>query len=202
MKVDLVKREGVGQDLRPHLDLWIDAKPWMTVFMNGDGRDHLPVIAGALAFCRCDLAVMVTEGYAVVESTLERETLRRGELAERFAAGDRRVREGLMVAMFPRDEPAVMWSVSYRYDGRRVVWEDERCSDPGATGLLPDVARDAYAHRVAEAGLMDHAELAGNLIALPGVDAVGLFVEKTPPRNVPCPCGSGRKTKHCDHGAN
>jgi len=200
MKEEIVKRDGVGEDLMPCLELWIDAKPWMTVHMSGDGVDHAPVIAAALAFSRCDLAVLVTEGYTV-PSCDSGDTLRRGELAERFAAGDPAVVEGLVLAMFPIQGPTTLTAVAYHYDGRSVVWGDERQAD-AASGRLEDAARLGYAERVADAEQVEHRELAASLVTLPGVDAVGLFVEKPAPRNAPCPCGSGRKAKHCDHGTN
>lgn len=196
MKEEIVKRHGVGEDLVPHLDLWVGGLPWMTVFMNGKGLDHAKVIVGALGFSRCDLAVMVTEGYSLTSSLPHDDRLRRGELAERFAAGDPAVREGLIIGILPREGSPRTWTVTYRYDGRAVVWGDEDLSD-NSEGIIPQAAAFGYAHRAAEERLMDHDELTRHLMTLGTVEAVGQFIEKAPPRNAPCPCGSGQKAKRC-----
>lgn len=203
MKDDIVRRDGIGEDLVPHLDLWNDGEPWMTAFLSGGGVDHAKVIAGALGCSRCDLAVFITEGYTVTQAIVgpDPEHLRRGELAERFAAGDPGVQEGLLVALFPRGEPSTIWMVPYRYDGRTVIWGEEQRSDDNL-GLLSDAAAYAYANRLPDDQLLDHATLATELMGLGCVECVGLFMEAPPARNQPCPCGSGVKAKRCDHGRN
>lgn len=153
-KRHIVARRGVGSDVAPMLDLRGEDGP-LGVFAITEARDEalamIPVIIGLSDAAR---VLFVAEGYRAPRPDVE--AVEVGELAQRFAAGDIKVDEDVQVLGFDRAGPCVAISALYRYDGRKVRFDEPREStfdlgDPGAYGgAIPDAVRQGYelqAHR-------------------------------------------------------
>lgn len=177
--------------------------------MSQDREQWYEKLSRAVALSGADTVVYVTESYCLVAprnlSVAEADawlaeneaTYEPHAFAQRHAAGDPAVVEALMVLMFDRTgQPPRQWVGGFTVHGRRVSWEKAPGVEPDAqagTGRLVDVINWALAHQPDPP--LSSVEYA---VAAAALD-VPLLVDwgPEPERNAPCPCGSGRKFKHC-----
>jgi hypothetical protein len=201
LKECIVARDGVGSDLEPQL-LLMDKRSTtigvMPLLMERFAAAY--TMAQAIGLSDCHQAIHVVEGY---EFDADPEALRHhaehgehGDLAAKFAAGDKRVLECVVVVSMYRDGACSAVRVPYTYRGRAVEWAAERWMGPedGADGLIPEAMGAGFdAQRGRSVRALTMVELSMRL----GVPILMPMPEPRPERNSPCPCGSGLKSKLC-----
>lgn len=194
VKEQTVRRQGVGADLAPMLELRRHGVLSALAVIDGD-RDRVLALLHALpAHTDVDRVVFVADAYTwTPDGEPPDHGLEPDELAHRFAAGDPSVTECLQLVAIDRDgtEPASI-QIGYTYDRRRVVWADPEPMDI-AGGDMIDAIREGFADQATRSrppvGVTWLADYLGCLLVEPRLIR--------PPRNEPCPCGSGTKAKHC-----
>lgn len=195
-KEKLVAARGVGSDVVPSLWLQRGAR-CLGLFDLAAGLAHEEVLAAAAAIIAASdapVAIMVREGFALAPEDPAKIELHvahgeHGDLARRFAAGDPDIAEALILATVGADSFVTSYH-PYRYDGRSVRWGETVLSDE-ADGAVPDALRGGYEMR------SRRPEPALDVATIAARSGLSVYVPADPPRNAPCPCGSGRKVKAC-----
>lgn len=187
--------------------------PFTTIFYIGDEPFAFvtPVSADeevarrglslALALTDCDRFLVVADTYAYSNPGVAAFP-DYADLRAAFAAGDPNTHEAIMATLWAREGDGFMGLAAYRIlDGRHVEWIDlghlTQELSPAVGGRLADVASQGFELQAERATppAEDWIDLARM------VPPVILHVLPPPsmkaPRNAPCPCGSGRKAKHC-----
>lgn len=188
-----VRREGPGADPAPMLDLRLEGLSLGVAIVDGERDRMLSLLRTLVALSAADLAVFITDAYGLTSpADAGWPELEVGELGRRHAAGDPTVYECLNVVSVARDGTAGALKVQYHYEGRSLVWHDDL--DVGIEGgdVLARLRQGFMAQSVRPMPAMnatDLAEALGVVVATPALVA--------PPRNEPCPCGSGVKAKKC-----
>lgn len=194
LKEDAVKAEGIGAEVGPMLYLLRDGTIWAVVpFVDDDvhGRfTRRDLAATAVYRSPVDEAVVITEMWESAGSVPDKT---RTGAERRFAAGDPDTHEALSAVVVRADGTSGQRFARFHHEGRRVVWDDLK-EDDEARGPLPDALRLGFAKQ-GEIPLLSPTELS-NLLGVP----LMTYKLRPPPRNEPCPCGSGRKAKHCCWG--
>lgn len=194
LKEDAVKAEGVGAEVGPMLHLVRDGVMWAIVPLVDDDVDgrftRRDLAATAVYRTPVDEAVVITEVW-MSQPNVDDKTRTGAE--RRFAAGDTDTTEGLAAVVVRQNGEAAQRFAGFRHEGRKIVWNDLE-PDTEARGPLVDALRLGFARR-GELPLLDPEGLS----ALLGVP-LATHKLRPPARNEPCPCGSGRKAKHCCWG--
>lgn len=213
-KEALVRREGIGADLTPNL-VFLDftghqlgalAVPWDGEEVRDQSLRGMSVATGLTdaAFVMVVMEAFLLMAYGE-EAEREADAVQYGDLTRRFAAGDRDVVETLTVTGRGRNGQVLMYSLPYEYHGRTVAWLPDH----------PSAIDSPAGDDVEPGGEIDHALAVGfqaqearreqqvPALTLDGIgrclqwDAMVMTPTPGPARNGPCPCGSGRKAKHC-----
>jgi hypothetical protein len=206
LKEDIVAHQGIGEDIAPVLHLTDrDAGRYIGGFsLSTDRERRLRQLGDIVGLSDAPLVHYVHEAYqelfdrqpsreaALAAWTVWQRTYNYGSLAQRFAAGDQRIVECVVVLVATATEQACAWC-PYRYEGRRVVWFDQTTTGDGDPNRTVDsefvnAMRDGFARRTGS-GLAP--ERISTLLEIPVV------LPDAPARNSLCPCGSGRKVKFC-----
>jgi hypothetical protein len=201
LKEQIVRREGVGTDVAHMLDLRRDSTPLVTLCLKGDRNLWLLQLEAGPALTDADTALFIVEGYGSTSKRLwdwaTSPDYQYGELRRLFAEGNPEVHEALMVNVRRRDGFYAFVERPYRYDGRRIEWLDAVDLDSESGGQ-----DDGEIQRALARGFEGQARRPGP--AMSGVELARFlkleavaYVPRRPPRNEPCPCGSGLKAKRC-----
>lgn len=195
LKEDLVRMEGIGADLCPMLILHHEGQHLGVIAIVGDQSEVLATTATAIALSDADEATHSADSYSYHPPPGAGREAVYGDLPRWFAEGDPYTSECLMTYTRWRDGRARCTEIPYTYDGRTLVWGDTW--DPGRaddmTGaVVAAITKGFEAQATRPAPALTVAEIAvllGCSVAMP--------VMARPPRNKPCPCGSGLKAKLC-----
>lgn len=166
-----------------------------------------PLVAEAVAMVDADLVQIVADSYTR-RATLEEaeadpawyQAFDHGDLEQAARRGDPRVVEALSVVTWQAASPATpeLRLLRYEWDGPRPRWlEPERCTGVQLGGGFAEAVELGFASR---AGRPFPAQPLAVVAQATGFDVVEI-VFAAPPRNGPCPCGSGEKAKYCCWGA-
>lgn len=195
LKEAAVRREGIGTDLPMSLVMVKDGDPIAVMTLMGTRDELLVMTYGIVAIGDADQVVQVIDAYG----TLKPDSLPdHGDLARAFGAGDRSVYECLHVTSVRADGALGAIQCPYTYQGRSIVWGEvydvaEKDPDLEIGGDFPMAMRAGFeAQRTRTRPGLSPAEI-GMLLDC----EVGSAKTATAGRNRPCPCGSGRKIKHC-----
>lgn len=117
-KQQLVDRHGIGSDL-PAVILTMQWGYPVGAYSLGTFDDPASRATAwmAIALSNCDVAFVVNECY--VATTTDGDNL-----ARRFAAGDPAVSEAITMMEIPREGEPRGHVDAYRYEGKRVIWQD------------------------------------------------------------------------------
>lgn len=211
LKEQIVATRGVGNDILPFLDLRrIDDPDPIIVSLPGHLRRN-EVIPWSIAAHAPDFVTLIDEAYQYIGEGIEDNarffgSYRHGDLAQRFAAGDKAVSETLLIVGTDGEMVYQAWQ-PYRYEDSAVKWlepdkvfQREDASFEGAVFqsmaegfdmLRSDYPRDDALRRLEKLGAQ--AMTTDDLIA----EQARIIFRAA--RNEPCPCGSGQKFKRC-HG--
>jgi hypothetical protein len=200
-KRNAVAREGVGADVGPVLQLSHDDEFLGAFPLSGVPRDQmLNLIATIIALSDAPVIHFLHEGYRELftgsdQVAVHELTYEYGSLAQRFAAGDKRVLEVVAIMVASATGAIEAAFLPYHYKGRKVVWietpssqfdeSDPRC---WTDGDVIDAITSGFAGREGQ-GLPPE--------RISGVLDLPVILPPRPARNGPCPCGSGRKAKVC-----
>jgi hypothetical protein len=200
-KQDKVNQHGVGTDLPRTLMTFAGTQPIGEYVEEHDDRLFYATSVAAIALSDCDRAVFVSEHYVeVVDAYLDitPADVERHDLARRFASGDPAVKEAVAITVVPRHGPPwVTWNV-YRYEGKRVAWE-EKTPHPVMSERLVQQGR-----LLADEGYAQQAQRPGPAVMTPGTQLLvagkqecehGLMVAFA--ISLPCPCHSGKPINEC-----
>lgn len=188
-----VASEGVGADIVPMLDLRHGDDTLVTFAVAGDRDDSLTRISAAIGLSDADRALFIADGFRGPIDDVA--TVRPGDLATRFGAGDLGVVEDVQVLGFDRAGPWVAISAAYRYVGRQVVFDEPQTMGEGDD---PTSARGAMVDALV-AGFEMQAKRIGPAKSIGFIAvAIGwLAVVDSKPVPTLCPCGSGRLVTDC-----
>jgi hypothetical protein len=192
IKTDAVAARGADGQTYTMLHLHHDGILWAVLpLVVDDPVTRHQLAAAAVAGSPADEAAIVMDTYVVDPDSHDPRDARTVE--QRFAAGDPAVTESLAGAVVRRDGTDGQWAVQYAVVGRRVEWGTPE--DHGAArGPMADALRWAFENQDAAPKRFDTPEgLATEL----GIPLAAYPTMVAPPRNAPCGCGSGRKSKLC-----
>jgi len=201
-KERLVADEGVGADLAPAVFVRTDDGVTVAYLDTGGGvplTDGLRQVAGTFD---ADHVTLIHEAYAVSDPDGVRAPAP-GELARRFANGDRTVVEAVNLLGVTRDGRIAIATLPYRYAGRRVIWDEPLYRDhPAMTigGVLPEALEAGFADRGRPDWWTAALRLAAGGILIQGPHGEVVSPEALPGPDDACPCGSGESYATC-HGA-
>jgi hypothetical protein len=192
LKSTLVQDHGVGTDI-PITLMTCRGHHLIGCYPLHDTEHRGVIIAAAILLSDADRAYVGADVY--YEHVDHPDVPPPGDLARRFAMGDRDVCEAIQIACVPEHGPATNIFRTYRYDGRSVRWE-ERIEVDGLTNYV-SALQLAFRHRA------DHPVQPSSLIT-PGTQVhllgegsldgdIGLLFALS----LGCPCGSGRAIGDC-----
>lgn len=179
----LAHSEGAAVTLRPHLTLYKDGRPLGCAYVPEAGHEQwFPFIQGAIAASDATVASFTIESYVLVT-------------AAEHDAGEPLVADAMVCAVATTDGYALM-AAPFRRAGREVLWGSTIISEARVARDLLDALRKGFeeqAERTSPAlSVRDIGERFSTLVEYP----------TPPPRNRPCPCGSGIKAKSCCWASN
>lgn len=200
VKEQIVAAHGPGSDVIPMLSLHTDDNTVLAFLEHLDREDTLRAIPLAIVAVRPKAVAFVIETYTVTgpfAALMVTSDYRHGDLATAFRAGDPKVKECVTV-LYCDESTMTQHTMPYEYKGTEVRWlpqiDDEQLV---STGVYPNTLRMGFAAVARgadpDAALQELAELHVKL------ETPQFYVNAHVARNDPCPCGSGKKYKHC-HG--
>lgn len=186
-----VRDDGIGTDLPLSLLLLRDGRPLGWGFPYGTMEEVGRIIVGLIGFTDTDEVLMVVEAFSYLFDEKPVEPLNFGDLAQRFADGDPRACECLQIIKVTRTGKAEGVMAPYRYEGRRVVWDEIAECGAELHGGTIEMVRSGFVLQ----GTRPMPAMSLDTIAkVFGCDVIETL---RPRRRGPCPCGSGRKAKAC-----
>lgn len=207
-KVDLLKRHGAGVDADlPLAAIFYREDEAFAFVLPVTGSDDLGRrgLVLALALTDCDRLVVVADTYVWLRGDATDMPDFEVDLEAEFRAGNPLVTEAIMAVQWTANGDSLIGLHGYRVEpgARSADWfviDDHASRDEAqaAGGRLHDVAMRGFElqRERTTAAAEDWADLAR---MVPPMILRVLPPPRTPgmPRNAPCPCGSGRKAKHC-----
>lgn len=210
LKEDLVAAHGPGSDLATQLALFHEGVLLGIVMLDGDRDVMLQQVVQAVALTNADQASHVVEAYmgrgvempegmtpeeAIADPDRLMPNYRHGDMQARFAAGDRDITELIHVMSTARSLETELRALPYHYDEARVVWDGEWSQPEALAGTIPRAMRLGFEAQAKRQGpALNVAAVVEMIGARLGIMPMPVA---TPPRNEPCPCGSGQKAKRC-----
>jgi len=190
-KQAMVDRHGIGTDL-PHQLILTQGRSFVTTSTLHSGDPHVDAsVAVTVGLSDADLAIVTAECYVA-------EAGRYGDLQTHFAAGDPEVTEAVTFVVVPKRSPTVVFTETYRYHGKQVMWTPIDWN-PGAMSSEGEVVRSV------RAGFRAQESRDGPALVTPGARLFNLG--HTHPTSdtvvlefalaLPCPCGSERPINQC-----
>jgi hypothetical protein len=198
LKSETVARDGLGTDVGILLDLRREGLLLGVLALERDERrQDLATAATVVSLSDADQVTYIADAFQwrAPAGTPYPGPLEPGCLARWFAEGCPHVSEALTASSRRADGESAGAVCVYRYEGRRVVW------DPPATapdwveqgGDVPDALDLGFqAQAVRPVPALSVAAIAVQLELVAATPVL-----RRPPRNGPCPCGSGQKAKLC-----
>lgn len=199
IKEETVRREGIGADIPMMLHLRKEGLSLGIAPLLGPRDEVLDLVVQLVGLGEADQVVHVCDAYGIQNADWYPDL---NDLAKAFAAGDTNVYECLQVVSVRHDGSMSSLHAPYHYDGRKVAWDETvdifRDDDPDLTvgGDYPAAMMQGFAlQSIRPVRALNPQELS----AITGCTFIAPVMVK-PPRNKPCPCGSGRKAKICCWG--
>jgi hypothetical protein len=196
LKETIVKRDGPGTELLPMFGLWRDGVCLGYLLLTVERGTVLRVFREAIPMTGADMVQHVHESYegGWPEGGGPGGDVRPGTLGQLFKAGDPHVRE-VVWCLTATATTAIGASMPYEYGpGRTVRWLDGPNAEPrelpALGGAHADALAEAWANPVRSSMPL---VMVGLELGMP----VFTWWPTAPPRNEPCPCGSGQKAKRC-----
>lgn len=184
-------RHGGDPDLAPMLELRRDGVLLHAAVLDGERDRVLALLHDLVVLSDADQAVMIADTFIL---NARHHPGEHGDLAARFAAGDLEVYEALSLVSCEPTGRELAVTVPFTRRRRRIRWGEPKV-DGVESGAMIQALRVGFARQVLrrkEGPVPPMQEVANHLgIALLAVQL------SPPPRNKPCPCGSGDKAKFC-----